>query len=71
MRPNLEQGAHAWEIGLRASWVDLNDRDVRGGEQLNYGAALNNYRRPDLRFMINLLRFRTDSVGGDDRGWIL
>ena len=71
VRPNLEPGAHAWEIGLRASWVDLNDREVRGGEQWNFGAALNYYRRPDLRFMFNLLRFRTDSVAGDDRGWIL
>ena len=71
VRPQIEPGARAWEIGLRASWVDLNDRDVRGGEQLNVGAALNYYRRPDLRFMVNLLRFRTDSVAGDDRGWIL
>jgi len=71
VRPALEPGSRAWEIGLRASWVDLNDRDVRGGEQWNVGAALNYYRRPDLRFMINLLRFKTDSVAGDDRGWIL
>jgi phosphate-selective porin OprO/OprP len=71
VRPQLEPGAHAWEIGLRASWVDLNDRDIHGGEQMNFGAALNYYRRPNLRFMLNLLRFRTDSVAGDDRGWIL
>jgi phosphate-selective porin len=71
VRPRLEPGAHAWEIGLRASWVDLNNRDIHGGEQINFGAALNYYRRPDLRFMLNLLRFRTDSVAGDDRGWIL
>jgi phosphate-selective porin OprO/OprP len=71
VRPALQPGSRAWEIGLRASWVDLNDRDVRGGEQVNFGAVLNYYRRPDLRFMLNLLRFRTDSVAGDDRGWIL
>jgi len=71
VRPQLEPGTRAWEIGLRASWVDLNDRDVRGGEQLNVGAALNYYRRPDLRFMLNLLHVRTDSVAGDYRGWIL
>lgn len=71
IRPHLEPGAHAWEVGLRASWVGLNDRDVRGGEQVNFGAALNYYRRHDLRFMLNLLRFRTCAVAGDDRGWIL
>jgi len=71
VRPSLKPGNRAWEIGLRVSWVDLNSRDVRGGEQFNFGAALNYYRRPDLRFMINLLCFRTDSIAGDDRGWIL
>jgi len=71
VRPIMEPGTHAWEIGLRASWLDLNDRDVRGGEQVNVGAALNYYRRPDLRFQLNLLHFRTDSVAGDDQGWIV
>ena len=32
------------------------------------GAALNYYRRPNLRFMLNLLHVRTDSVAGEDRG---
>jgi phosphate-selective porin OprO/OprP len=71
IRPIMEPGTHAWEIGLRASWLDLNDRDVRGGEQVNVGAALNYYRRPDLRFQFNVLYFRTDSVAGDDQGWIV
>ena len=71
IRPIMEPGTHAWEIGLRASWLDLNDRDARGGEQVNVGAALNYYRRPDLRFQFNVLYFRTDSVAGDDQGWIV
>jgi phosphate-selective porin OprO/OprP len=71
VRPVLEPGARAWEIGLRASWVDLTDKDVQGGEQLNLGAALNYYVRPDLRFQFNLLHFRTDTIAGDDTGWIL
>jgi phosphate-selective porin OprO/OprP len=71
LRPVLEPGSKAWEIGFRASWVDLTDKDVRGGEQLNLGAALNYYVRPDLRFQFNLLHFRTDTIAGDDTGWIL
>jgi phosphate-selective porin OprO/OprP len=71
VRPIMEPGTQAWEIGLRASWLDLNDRDVRGGEQVNVGVALNYYPRPNLRFQFNVLRFRTDSVAGDDQGWIL
>ena len=65
------QGTRAWEMGFRASWVDLTDKDVRGGEQVNLGAALNYYIRPDLRFQLNLLNFRTDAVASDDTGWIL
>jgi phosphate-selective porin OprO/OprP len=71
VRPVLEPGARAWELGFRASWVDLSDKDVRGGEQVNLGAALNYYIRPDLRFQLNLLRFRTDAVAGDEAGWIM
>ena len=71
VRPVLEPGARAWEVGLRASWVDLTDKDVRGGQQVNLGAALNYYVRPDLRFQFNLLHFRTDTIAGDDTGWIL
>jgi phosphate-selective porin OprO/OprP len=70
VRPLMEPGTRAWEAGLRISWVDLTDRAVRGGEQINVGAALNYYPRPGLRLQFNLLRFRTDSVAGDDRGWI-
>lgn len=71
LRPVMEPGSRAWEIGFRASWVDLTDKDVQGGEQLNLGAALNYYARPDLRFQFNLLHFRTDTIAGDDAGWIL
>ena len=71
VRPFLEPGARAWEVGLRASWVDLTERDVRGGQQVNAGAALNYYPRPDLRLQANLLRYRTDSVAGDEQGWIV
>ena len=71
VRPVLDSGARAWEVGLRASWVDLTDKDVLGGEQVNLGAALNYYVRPDLRFQFNLLYFRTDTIAGNDAGWIL
>jgi phosphate-selective porin len=61
----------AFSWALRVSWVDLTDRDVRGGEQVNYGAALNYYFRQNLRVMVNLLRYETDAVAGDHKGWIL
>jgi phosphate-selective porin len=66
----LGEGEKAWEMGLRVSWVDLTSKNVQGGEQWNAGAAINYYRRENLRFMFNLLRYRTDHVVGDQDGWI-
>ena len=71
VRPMIESGERAWEVGLRASWVNLTDRDVQGGEQVNLGAALNYYFLPGLRFQLNLLHFRTDGTAGKDAGWIM
>ena len=70
MRPEIGAGAHAWEVGVRASWVDLNDRDVQGGEQLNLGLAVNWYLSRRLRLQGNLLYATTDEVAGDISSWI-
>ena len=70
VRPEMG-GSRAWEIGARLSWIDLDDRDVQGGEQLNLGLALNYYPRQNLRFQTNLIRVRTKNVEQHDRSWIL
>lgn len=70
VRPLIEEGIHAWEVGLRASWVDLNDEDVRGGEQKNLGAALNWYPRGNIRAMFNIIYYKAERDEGDEKGWI-
>jgi phosphate-selective porin OprO/OprP len=70
IRPRLDDGAHALEFGLRVSWVDLNNGEINGGEQLNLGLALNYYPLQNLRIQSNLLRVRTDEVAGKERSWI-
>ena len=65
VRPRLGEGLHAWEIGFRASWVDLNDEEIDGGEQFNLGLAVNYYLRQ------NLLHVKTDEVAGNESSWIL
>ena len=71
LRPRIEDGSRAWEIGARISWVDLNDDDIRGGEQINIGAALNYYFNQGLRFQTNVIYATTDEVAGDVSSLIL
>jgi len=70
VRPRIEKGSRAWEVGIRASWVDLNDRDVRGGIQKNLGLALNFYPRRNVRAMFNVIYYDAERDHGDEEGWI-
>jgi phosphate-selective porin OprO/OprP len=70
VRPRIEKGSQAWEVGFRSSWVDLNDEDVRGGEQWNLGLALNYYYRQNIRVMFNVIRYDAERDEGDEDGWI-
>jgi len=70
VRPRFEKGSKAWEVGIRASWVDLNDQDIRGGEQKNLGLALNFYPRRNFRAMFNVIYYDAERDDGDEEGWI-
>ena len=65
VRPRLQGTNSALEFAYRLSWVDLNDGDVPGGEQLNAGLALNYYPRPDLRGQLNLIHVDSDQPDSD------
>jgi phosphate-selective porin OprO/OprP len=70
IRPQFEKDSRAWEAGIRASWIDLNDKDIRGGEQKNLGLALNYYTRRKFRAMFNVIYYDAERDQGDEAGWI-
>ena len=65
VRPRLAGVDMAWELAYRLSWVDLNDDDVEGGEELNTGLALNAYPHPGWRGQVNLIYVDSDRPDSD------
>lgn len=53
IRPEGRTGA--FEIGVRASYLDLSDESIAGGEEANFGAVLNWYLNYNVRFGINVI----------------
>ena len=64
VKPAEDSGA--WELGVRASNINLTDRDVLGGEEDNITLSLSYYATSHLRFSGNLIGVDTDAVAGDD-----
>jgi len=58
-----EPGCGAWELGLRYSNLDLDGKDIDGGELGDVTAAVNWYLNPNVRVMVNYVFADLDSVG--------
>lgn len=54
--PVRHGGKGAFELAARASYIDLNDRNIIGGEQANLTLGLNWYANPNWRLMLNLVK---------------
>lgn len=69
-RPNIERDRGAWELAFRYSHLDLNDKDVTGGEEKNLSYAVNWYSKAHWRFMENLIKVKSDGPYGKEDPWI-
>jgi phosphate-selective porin OprO/OprP len=49
----IRHGSGAWEFGLRWSYLDLDDENIRGGRLSDFTAGLNWYLNDDARVMWN------------------
>ena len=61
IRPVIKSDAGAWELAVRFSNLDLNDKDIQGGEEDNLSLAVNWYSSDHWRVMGNLIK--VESVG--------
>lgn len=65
IRPQKTRGA--WEVAIRASKVDLNDRSIHGGEERNLSFAVNWYAPGNqFRMMCNVIAVKTDKFAGNE-----
>ena len=62
--PSSDKGA--WEIAARISNLNLNDKDIAGGEADIITLGVNYYMTRDLRFTANYIMADSDKVAGND-----
>ncbi len=53
-------GWGAWQIALRYSAIDLNDKDIRGGKEENFTFGINWFLNPNLRMTFNYVLANID-----------
>jgi phosphate-selective porin OprO/OprP len=62
-------GWGAWQIGARLSYLDLNDKAIRGGTVYDLTAGINWFWNPNMKVQLNYILERRDQPGVEP-AWI-
>jgi phosphate-selective porin OprO/OprP len=60
----------AWEVGARFSYLDLNDKSIRGGTVYDWTLGLNWYLNPNMKVQLNYILEHRDAPDSVVQGWI-
>jgi phosphate-selective porin OprO/OprP len=71
LRPgDAERGCGAWQVGVRFSYINLNDGAVQGGLIYDWTFGLNWYLNPNMRLQLNYILEHREGPTGTPVGWI-
>jgi phosphate-selective porin OprO/OprP len=59
----------AWEVGVRFSYLDLDDKGIQGGRLYDWTVGLNWYLNPNMKFQLNYIAEHRNQPGVPV-GWI-
>jgi phosphate-selective porin OprO/OprP len=62
-------GCGAWQVGVRFSYIDLDDKTIQGGRLYDWTAGLNWYLNPNMKVQFNYIAEHRDTPGVTP-GWI-
>jgi len=62
-------GFGAWQIGARFSYLNLNDKAVRGGEVYDWTAGVNWYLNANMKFQLDYILEHREGPTGTPVGW--
>lgn len=63
-------GCGAWQVGVRFSYLDLNDKAIQGGQVYDWTAGINWFLNPNMKFQLNYILEHRDAPQGIVQGWI-
>jgi phosphate-selective porin OprO/OprP len=56
-------GFGAWQVGVRFSYLDLNDKGIQGGQVYDWTVGLNWFLNPNMKVQFNYILEHRDQPG--------